>query len=74
MHGRAPVLAQAMFGDEPGYRRFVRAALAPIALDDLRLLRTKIVSYLAHDVVARSPFLLRCCHRVGKLKNIQLPS
>ncbi len=75
MHSRAPILTEAMFGDERGYRRYVRSALLPIAIADVTtLFRSTVVSYLAHEVVGRSPFLLRCCHRVGKLKNIQLPS
>jgi hypothetical protein len=60
MHERAPAVVDAMFEDSTKYWRGLRS----IALRE-------ILSLLARKVVVKSPFLLRCCHMFGKLKEIE---
>jgi glycosyltransferase involved in cell wall biosynthesis len=60
MREQAPDVVDAMFENAADYRAGVRS----IAMRE-------ILSLLARRVVVKSPLLLWCCHRMGKLKEIQ---
>ena len=65
MHSRAPAFCEAMFVDARGYRRYIVPASG--------LIIRHWLSTVVARVARRSRLLLWCCHRMGKLKHIELP-